>query len=163
MKILILYTTRHGCTEKCAEKLRGHLTGEVDVVNLKSAGSPALTDYETVLIGGSIHVGQVQKKIRNFCLDHEAELKQKTLGLFLCCMEEGKKAQEQFDAAFSEGLRAHAAAQGLFGGEFGFDRMNFLERKIVKKVAGVEGSVSRISEEAIERFAADLVRNPPEG
>jgi len=90
-------------------------------------------------------------------------LKQKTLGLFLCCMEKGKKAQEQFDAAFSKGLRAHAAAQGLFGGEFDFSRMNFLERKIVKKVAGVEGSVSRISEEAIELFAADLVRNLPEG
>ncbi len=46
---------------------------------------------------------------------------------------------------------------------FDFDRMNFLERKIVKKVAGVEGSISRISEEAIERFAADLVRDLPGG
>lgn len=163
MKTLIVYKTRHGCTDKCVQKLKRHLNGEVDVVNLKSAGSPALSDYGTVLIGGSIHVGQVQKKIKAFCLDHEVELKQKTLGLFLCCMEEGEKAQKQFDAAFSEGLRAHAAAQGLFGGEFDFDRMNFLERKIVKKVAGIKASISRISEEAIDRFAADLARNLPEG
>ena len=135
------------------------MTGEVDVIDLKDTPSPALVKYRTVLIGGSIHAGQIQKKVRAFCRDHEEELRQKTLGLFLCCMEKGEKAKNQFDTVFPEALRSHAAAQGLFGGEFDFDRMNFLERKIVKKVAGVEGNVSSISDEAIERFIEDLFQN----
>jgi len=136
------------------------MTGEVDVIDLKDSPSPfSLVKYGTVLIGGSIHAGQIQKRIRVFCRDHEEELRQKTLGLFLCCMEKGEKAKDQFDAVFPESLRSHAAAQGLFGGEFDFDRMNFLERKIVKKVAGIEGSVSSISDEAIERFMQDLSQN----
>ena len=158
MKTLIVYATRHGCTETCVEILRQRLPGEVDVLNVKKKrfGHVSLGDYRTVLVGGSIHAGQIQKSVKTFCRDFSPELKSKTLGLFLCCMEQGQKAQEQFDQAFPQDLRDHAAACGLFGGEFDFEKMNILERGIVKKVAGIEGSVTRISEEAIDRFARDV-------
>jgi menaquinone-dependent protoporphyrinogen oxidase len=161
MKTLIVYTTRHGCTEKCVEILRQSLPGAVDVVNLRKKITQdfSLGEYRVVLIGGSIHAGQVQKSVRAFCRDFSEGLKSTTLGLFLCCMERGEKAQDQFDQAFPQDLRGHAAACGLFGGEFDFEKMNLLERAIVKKVAGIESSVSQIAKEAIEQFARDVLEN----
>jgi menaquinone-dependent protoporphyrinogen oxidase len=156
MKTLILYATRHGCAEKCAAKLGAALHGEVKTAHLKDAGAIDLSDYETVVIGGSIHAGKIQKVVKSFCAKNLEALKNKRLGLFLCCMEEGPKAEEQFAGAFPEVLIGAATAKGLFGGEFDFDRMNWLEKAIIKKISKIEASVSKIKEQAILDFAAVL-------
>ncbi|SHI45248.1 Flavodoxin domain-containing protein [Desulfosporosinus lacus DSM 15449] len=80
----------------------------------------------------------------------------KRLGLFLCCMFEGEKAAQQFETTYPKELREHSKANGLFGGEFMVSKMNFIERQIVKKVAGATSDVSKINVEEIERFAKKL-------
>jgi len=150
-KTLIVYASKHGCTEKCATLLKSNLSGEVDLHSIKDKVSTEI--YDTVVIGGSIHAGRIQKSVKDFCVRHHDLLIARRLGLFICCMEEGEKAQKQFDDAYPESLRQHAKATGLFGGAFDFDRMNFIEKKIIKKVAGVTGSISKISETEIQAFA----------
>ncbi len=156
MPTLILYATKHGCTEQCSLRLRALLPAEPDLKNLDDPGKINLKPYDTILIGGSIHAGKIQKSVRKFCRDFTEELKARRLGLFLCCMEEGDTAQKQFETAFPEELRTHATAHGLFGGAFDFRKMNFIERKLVTKIAGVTRSTSRISDNAIIRFVNDL-------
>ena len=92
MKTLIVYATKHGCTEKCANELKNNLTGEIELHNLKKSVKTDLNDFWTIIIGGSIHVGQVQKNVKQFCLNNLDLLIEKKIGLFLCCMEQGKKA-----------------------------------------------------------------------
>lgn len=154
MGILILYMTSHGCAEKAAKTLKEMLNDEVVLINLKRDSEPDLAAYDTMIIGGSIHAGRIQGRIKKFCERNASLLLDKKLGLFLCCMEEGEKAQKQFEDAFSAELRDHATAMGLFGGEFNFERMNFLEKKIVKKVAKVSESVFKINKKAIDKFAS---------
>lgn len=156
MRTLIAYVTSHGCTEKAAQILEEQLKDDVTIVNLKKSSRPDLSSFDTIIIGGSIHAGQIQRRVKRFCQAHQDTLKQKRLGLFLCCMEEGDTAQKQFDEAFSVELRTHAAVTGLFGGEFNFDKMNFLQRAIVKKVAGITENVSKIKKDNIHQFAATL-------
>ena len=156
MKTIILYTTTHGCTKKCVNVLKDQLDDPVDVFNMKKESPADLKEYDTVIIGGSIHAGQIQRRIKTFCQKNETFLKEKKLGLFLCCMEEGETAQQQFDNAYPESLRVHATATGLFGGEFDFDKMGIVAKSIVKKVAKVEESVSKISKESISQFAQKL-------
>ncbi len=154
MKTAIVYCTTHGCTEKCAAELSQQLNGTADLYNIKKKAPKNLAEYETIIIGGSIHAGQVQRRVKSFCEKNESVLLQKRLGLFLCCMEEGDNAHKQFDNAFPEMLRQHATAHGLFGGEFDFDRMGFVAKAIVKKVANVEESIDHISHDSIADFAA---------
>jgi menaquinone-dependent protoporphyrinogen oxidase len=54
---------------------------------------------------------------------------------------------------YPETLKKHAIAHGCFGGEFLMDKMNFLQRVIVKKISGVDKTVSQIDFEAIQNFA----------
>jgi menaquinone-dependent protoporphyrinogen oxidase len=149
---LIAFASKHGCAEKCTINLQEKLNERPDIVNLKSKPKVNLDAYRTVIIGGSIHAGKVQKSIQKFCQSNIISLLQKNLGLFICHMEKGKTAQKEFDEAFPEKLRDHAAAIGLFGGEFDFERMNAVERAIVKKVAKIDKSVSKINKEAIQTF-----------
>jgi menaquinone-dependent protoporphyrinogen oxidase len=152
-KTLIIYQSRAGTTEKAAKILAEKLDGDTMVINLKKDKNPSLDDYPTVIIGGSIRASMIQSGIKKFIGNNMDILKTKDIGLFLCCMEEGETAEKQFNESYPEELRNMAKAKGLFGGEFDFDRLNFLEKGIIKKVAGVTGSVYNINYEAIDAFA----------
>jgi menaquinone-dependent protoporphyrinogen oxidase len=152
----IVYMTKHGCTEKAAQILMEKLGGDVAAVNLKSAGEPDLSQYDTVIIGGSIYAGKIQVRVTKFIEKHREVLLTKRLGLYLCCMFDGETAGKQFEEAYPWELRDHACATGLFAGELDFSKMNFFERKIVKKVANIEESVSRLDSCAIEEFAQKM-------
>jgi menaquinone-dependent protoporphyrinogen oxidase len=152
MSAVVIYMSLHGCAEKAAMVLKEMSWKEVDLINLRDQVPPRLDAYDTVIVGGSIHIGEIQGKIRKFCDEHENELITKRLGLFICHMQEGETARRQFKEAFSEKLRAHAAAKGLFGGEFNIDRMDYYERKLIKKATGVDKNIDNINFEAILGF-----------
>ena len=156
MKTAIIYTTTHGCTDKCAHTLANELETSTELFNLETNKNVILSDFEAIIIGGSIHAGLINKKLKGFIDKNIDSLLEKKIGLFLCCMYEGDKALEQFQNAFPEVIRNRAIAHGLFGGEFNFDKLNFLEKAIVKKVANVEQSVSKINYSNIKAFAEKM-------
>lgn len=162
MKTLIVYSSTHGCTAKAANELGNFLGGQVEIRNLKKEEPGNLETFDRVIIGGSIHAGQIQKRVKDFCTKNVNHLKQKELGLFICCMEEGENAQKQLLGAFPEELIRNAKATACFGGEFDFEKMNFLQKMIVKKVAHVNHSTSKFDKEAIRVFSKkmDKVFNP---
>ena len=155
MKTLIVYATHHGCTKNAALSLKDRLEGDVEVVDIKK-GVPGIDGVSTVIVGGSIHAGKIQRAIKGFLKKHRKKLTEKRLGLFLCCMYEGEQAKTQFEQAYPKELRESAVATGLFGGEFDFEKMSGLERVIVKKVANVTESVSKVNENAIDEFAKTI-------
>lgn len=156
MKTLILFSSSHGTTEKAAQLLKEQLLGDVELVNLKECPYPSLVGYNSVIIGSSIYAGSVKSRVKKFLKQNQSVLMTKHLGLFLCCMYEGDKAQKQFETAYPQELRDHAISSGLFGGEFLVSNMNFFERQIVKKVAGVTSNVSTINVDEIKRFAENF-------
>ncbi len=157
MKIAIIYSTKHGCTDKCAHTLSNEISINSTLINLEHSTEINLDEFDTVIIGGSIHAGSVNKKIKKFIDKNTDALLNKTLGLFLCCLFEGDVALKQFEDAFPENLRNKAIAHGLFGGELDFSKMNIIEKAIVKKVANVDDSVSKINYSNIKGFAEKFI------
>jgi len=157
MKNLIVYCSSHGTTEKAVGLLSENLVGEVLSVDLKREKTIFdLKDFDTVIIGGSIHAGQIQRRIKKFIQNHHEELLEKELGLFLVCMRDGEMAIEQFNNAFPQDLRKSSVALGLFGGEFLVSKMNFFERQVVKKVDGIITDQSKIDLDAIMEFTSRM-------
>lgn len=158
MKSIIIYESLHGSTEKCAKILNIYIEDDLEIVRLKDNEDIRIDNYKTVIIGGSIHHGVIQMKVENFIKKNFNQLLEKRLGLYLCCMEEGEIARQQFEKAFPEDLRTKALATGLFGGEFNLKKMSFFEKKLTKKLTGLTSSVSKINEEAIKTFAEKINR-----
>lgn len=101
-------------------------------------------------------MGQVHKKTKRFINQYNDVLLNKELGLYLCCMEKGEKAQEQYDLAFTNELQNHAKANAMMGFEYLLDKMGFLEKKMMKKITGKDHSFSNIDIEAIANFALEF-------
>lgn len=160
MKTAIIFKTKHGTTEKVAYMLAKDLSSdgsEVRVIDLAKTRQPHLLSYERIIIGGSIHVGKIQREIRTFCERHTDVLRTKKLGLYICCMEtDDQKRQKEFEDAFPENLKKHASAKAIMGGEFLLEKMNFIERLVVRKVAHTRESVYDIDTEAVEKFLTEI-------
>lgn len=156
MKTIIIFATSHGCTEKAVGELVPKLSGEVKTVNLNKNSSPSVNEFDRVIIGGSIHAGQIQKKVRHFCETRLDALSSKEIGLFICCMYEPEVAREELQNAFPEELHQMAKTEAIFGGEFNFEKMNFVEKMLVRKIARVSESFSNIDHESIDRFATRM-------
>lgn len=162
MKTLILYMTSHGCAGKAADLLRESLPGDVTLVNLEHADPPALENFDAVVIGGSIRIGRIQKKLRRFCDRNLGMLLTKRIGLYICCMYEHDKAREQLRSNYPEALVSHAMVTGTFGGELDFEAMNAVEKMIIRDVIGITVNVSLFREEAVREFTREMMRHVSE-
>ncbi|MEI7594431.1 MAG: flavodoxin domain-containing protein [Bacteroidota bacterium] len=157
MRAAIIYISNHGTTEKIAHILQSEIGKDnSQLFNLKENIHFDLSEFDVVFIGGSIHAGLIQKKITAFCQNRIKSLLQKKVGLFLCGMYEGKEAEKQISNAFPQNLQNHAKSYQYVGGELLFEKMNFFEKMIVKKVVGVTVSESKIKHESIKKLLLEM-------
>lgn len=116
-----------------------------------------VSQFEQVVIGGSIHAGSIQRCIKKFCQQNMVSLLQKRVILFICGMNE-KDFPAELKNAYPELLRKHAAYYTAVGGEFLIERMNFIERLIVKRITGISHSVSNIKEQEVNGIVEVILK-----
>ncbi len=151
---LIVFASNHGTVERCARELLKLIDGKVDLCNLnRREAIPDLNVYDTLIVGGSIHYGKIQKVIAGFCKNNQTLLADKRLGLFINCLYSGDKAQQQLDSAFPGGLALHALVRDYFGGELNEKKMNFWERFITRQIVRSEELEVVLYKDKIARFA----------
>lgn len=157
MQTAIIIASTHGTTEKTAQLIKNQLPGmEVEIINLKENKNPDISLIDTVVIGGSIHAGKIQKTVQNFCKKNLVALLDKKVGLFICCMNR-PHYQKQLEDAFPELLRRHAFVCEIAGGEFLFEKMNFFEKFLVRKISGFRETTSCLDNEIITEIAQQIL------
>lgn len=137
-KTLIAYSTTLGCTEQCASKLKEDIGEDVDMIRISRRRRYNLQQYNTIIIGGSIHEGMIQRSVYKFCESNLEELLTKSVGLFVCCMDADANEKELIQRAFPGTLVKHALASGFFGGELNIKKMNLLQKIMTRKAARLQ-------------------------
>ena len=137
-KTLIAYSTTLGCTEQCASKLKEDLGEGVELSRISRRRRFQLDKYDTVIVGGSIHEGMIQRSVYRFCETYLDDLLQKEVGLFVCCMDPDADEKKLIDSAFPDRLIEHSLASGFFGGELNIKKMNLLQKIMTRKKARLQ-------------------------
>jgi menaquinone-dependent protoporphyrinogen oxidase len=158
MKTAIIFTSKHGTTAKVAQMIAERLTGnQVSLFNLKEDKHPDLASFEGIILGTSVYAGASSKTMQRFCKKHLDTLTTKRMGLFVCGMEPNKEKQRlELENAYPSLLFNHATTKHFLGGEFLFEKMNFFERAIIKRIAKTDKSVSQIKEDEIEKLVSEI-------
>ncbi len=157
MKNLIVYATKYGSVANAAQLLAGELQGTTDLVRLGHDDVPNLDEYDSVAIGGSIYIGNIQKEVKEFCRDFKAELLEKKLGLFICAGEKNEEKQRDIIRKnFPSELIDHSTATGWFGYEVHFEKASFMDRTVIRLIMRVKESFSDLKKENIAEFAARI-------
>lgn len=123
--------------------------------NLSSGAAENLDKYDTVVIGGSIYAGKIQKEVREFCIRNLTQLRQKRLGLFVCCADKSRW-EEQLNGVFPDKLVARAAVKGHFGYELDPAKASFLMRFVIKALKKKVEYPAGIYSENIAEFVKRL-------
>lgn len=130
MNTLILYGSKYGATAQIAELLHEAMGDGAQARNVED-GTDDLDAFDTVIIGGSVYAGKLNKDIVSFAKAHEGELQTKNLGLFIGGATP-PDTQRYVEKLYPETLVEHASAIGILGGLFQMDKMNFVYRKMIK-------------------------------
>ena len=75
MKTLIVYVTKSGTTEECAQRLRELLgRADTDLLDLKVQRLPDFAAYDCIVLGSYIHYGKIGKRLKRFVSLHKEML-----------------------------------------------------------------------------------------
>ena len=157
MKILIAYATKTGTTKDCAVRLSALFpTHETFLCDLAES-NPSPDDYDFVVIGGSIRMGKLDKRVKDYIKRSEAKLKNAKTAFFIC-NGFSEETENYFEKNFPSELLKKAAVFSSFGGELKSDRQRGLDKVIVKLLLEANSSndefiLPTISTEEIGRFA----------
>lgn len=155
MKTAIIYYSKHGTTERVAHLIGDKLKPELEYISLKEFHNPDIQDYDRIILGTSIYAGHPGKLMSEFCNKNRTQLEQKVIALFICGMNDTQEV-EQLKNAFPEYLHSKAVAEAILVGEFLFDKMNFIEKFVTRKITKVVCSVSNLRYDAITVFLKNL-------
>ena len=130
MKTIIIYASTYGYARECGTQLAKEIQGDVVLVDIAKDRIPSLDDFDNMVIGCSIHMGQVQKKIKLFCTANLDLLTSKNTSLFICC-----GSPENMDQALKNNLPGELLEKAknieCFGGEIVKERLNFPHKVLI--------------------------------
>jgi menaquinone-dependent protoporphyrinogen oxidase len=156
MKTIIIYTTSGNCTVKAVNELSKKLSGEIVKVDLKKEFFPNMIEFDRVIIGGSVLAGQIDKRIKDFCNLHLDELRNKEIGLFICCTDELEVARHEISLAFPEELHQLAKTEAIFKSSYKLENMSFIGKMLVKRIPKVRENAMNPDENSIDSFATRM-------
>jgi menaquinone-dependent protoporphyrinogen oxidase len=158
MSIAIIYATKYGATEKVALLIAKKLqSASAEVFNLETNKQIDLQQFDTIVLGTAVYAGAPRKAMKDFCEVNTDILAEKRLGLFVCGMEQQEENQrEELAKAYPQSLHDKAIAEEFLGGEFQFDKMNFIEKMIIKKIAKTDKNQSDFKDDRITALAEKM-------
>ena len=89
----IIYSSFAGKTRKVANYIAGKLNA--DIFDLKVQSNIDLSGFSRVIIGTGVHAGRPYSRVTKFIEDNRSELNDKEVVLFISCMYNGERAENQ--------------------------------------------------------------------
>ncbi|UYO99768.1 flavodoxin domain-containing protein [Oceanotoga sp. DSM 15011] len=156
MKSLIVYSSKKGTGEKIANYIKDSVDTEIQIEKIKKGLEINQNGYENIILISSVYAGTMNKEFikfsENLLLNKNSE--QKIYFLVVSGFEE--KFQEFVENNIRNNLDKIDMIE-YAGYSYDFNKMNFFEKFIIKKVAKVNKSVENIRKDNIEKVIKKII------
>ena len=155
MKILYLYSTREGQTEKIIHQIaKEQSESECEFIDLHTDPQLELSQYDKVLIGASIRDGHLNKKLYQF-IEHHAEQLDKSNAAFFCVNLTARKEEQGKDtpegSAYIRTFLKKSTWQprliGVFAGALLYPRYSWFDKKMIQLIMKLTGGETDTTKE----------------
>ncbi len=175
-KVLVLYGSTEGQTATIAERIAdvlesaGHDPSLIQGNHLPNAF--ALTDYDAVIVGASIHMGKHQKYVTRFAREHAEELNRLPSAFFSVSLTAAEGTDEAWERAgelveeFVEQTGWQPDSTAVVPGALKYSQYGTLKRFVMKRIAKKQGGGTDTSKDyeytdwdEVEGFATAFARS----
>jgi menaquinone-dependent protoporphyrinogen oxidase len=155
MKLLIVYGTTEGQTRKIARYMEDVLQDAGNKVTIADATEepPAPSDYDAILIGGSIHIQKYQSAVTHYITKHVAALNKMPGAFFSVCLavasgiEEEHREAEKITSDFLAQTGWKPLLTTQIAGALKYTQYDFFKRLIMKMISKREGRTTNTSQD----------------
>lgn len=171
-RVLIVYATRNGQTEKVARRMEQALADAghaVTLCNVDKVGVE-LAGFDAILVGGPVYASRYPEKLARFVREQRSVLERVPSAFFSVSMalasrvHDGRAQTLPIVEHFQQQTGWRPARVELFAGALAYTRYNWLIRFMMRRIAKKEGGELDASRDheytdwaAVERFARDFV------
>ena len=155
MSTAIIYATTYGSTRDIAEMIQRCIPESV-IIDVKKDQTD-ISAFDSVILGSSIYVGQIDKQMKNFININGEKLKQKRIGIYFCCAFE-ENVETYLKANFDKELTDKAVVMTM-GGKMDISKMSFAHKMITRMVQKSEQGKNRevtLHPEKVEEFVKQM-------
>jgi menaquinone-dependent protoporphyrinogen oxidase len=143
-RVLVTYASKAGSTAEMAARIGETIARKnlsVDVVPVEKVKD--LSSYSAVVAGSAIRVGRILPEMMTFIENNQDALSAKPFSIFIGCMtlEDDSEENRKTVSAYLEPVRAlvKPASEGLFAGAMVHNKLNLLERLMMKAMKAPVG------------------------
>lgn len=142
MKVLVCAASKHGSTREIAEAIGRRLAEaglSVDVNDVEAVND--VTQYDAVVLGSAVYMGNWLESARRFVTDHAGELATRPTWLFSSGPTGDPPRPAPERAVSIDAITASITPKEhrLFPGKLDHHQLSFPERAVVLAVRGAEG------------------------
>lgn len=169
-KILVVFHTSEGQTQRIAERVAGVLRELGDTVDVHDVtGAPVPDAFDAVVVGDSIHVVHHSKALTRYLHDHVVALNARPTALFQVSLTSANPDEEHTATAqrmvheLLERTGFDPDLVGLFAGALVYTQYGWLKRRVMREIVRREGGDTDMTHDheytdwpAVEQFARDV-------
>jgi len=161
MKVLVIYSTKTGSSKLCAQMLKERLENSFEVSVYDIENTPPAPDlFDIAVIGGSVRMTKISKKLKNYLKEHANTLNKMHTALFLCCgfpENFDDYVAMQFPKTVMPSLGIHC-----FGGELKPNKLKGVDKLIVKmlrsEITGADFETPEAERQPLPELLPETVR-----
>lgn len=174
-RVLIVYSSRYGQTERIARRIARGLAAErvgADVIETRERIPGVLIHYDTVILAGAIYFSKHPRRLVRFALKHRGELSRvRTLFVSVsnaAISEAGRKAASEIVEEFRRETDLHFEEAFLVGGGTPYTKYNWFVKKLMLSIAKKHGRTVDPTRDydntdwpAVDAFAVKVAKSLP--
>lgn len=147
-KILLVYASKYGQTQKISERLAQQLSArgpDVELMPAQDLKEIDFSEYHAVLVGSPLYAGQMDRRIKQWCLSHREALSKVPNAFFSVSLNaadkrpEARIADQQMIDKFIAQSQWTPRMTKSFKGALWYTKYNFLLRYWMKRISKEAG------------------------
>lgn len=171
-RVLIVYNSKHGQTEKIAQRIRDvaasldHVTASAEPVDAVNENDVALADI--FIVASPVHLSRHDRKIERFVREHQSVISSRSSALVSVSGSMasfgGRTEAETNAQKFLDLTKWNPDRVALFAGAIPYTRYNFILRWVMKRIASEKGLDTDTKHdfeytdwEAVDAFAREFI------
>jgi len=170
-RVLMPFWSEYGQTKRICERVRAELVPRghsAELVPIQQC-SPAIDEFDSILIGASIRHGKHDPSVLQFILNHQALLESKPSAFFSVSLIARKPTRNTpetnpYVKAFIARSPWKPRLVGVFGGELDYQRYGLFNRYAIRLIMTINGGPTDLNTKVeftnwdeVNRFAARYI------